>query len=58
MQLATSCTGCLAEMQPSVLVASVQHFGGAADKSPCRLRIGCWSWRVSYVALPSRLTAR
>ncbi|KAE8977979.1 hypothetical protein PR003_g25879 [Phytophthora rubi] len=28
MQVATSCTGCLTEMQPSVLVASVQHFGG------------------------------
>ncbi|KAF4036322.1 hypothetical protein GN244_ATG11589 [Phytophthora infestans] len=27
MQVATSCTGCLSEMQPSFLVASVLHFG-------------------------------
>ncbi|KAG1700866.1 hypothetical protein DVH05_011752 [Phytophthora capsici] len=29
MQVATACTSCLAEMQPSFLVASVQHFGAA-----------------------------
>ncbi|GMF43060.1 unnamed protein product [Phytophthora fragariaefolia] len=34
MQVATSCTGCLAEMQPSFLVASVQHFGATAGHDP------------------------
>ncbi|KAJ8525746.1 hypothetical protein ON010_g15368 [Phytophthora cinnamomi] len=32
MQVATSCTGCLKEMQPSVLVASVLHFGATAGQ--------------------------
>ncbi|KAG7388866.1 hypothetical protein PHYPSEUDO_011700 [Phytophthora pseudosyringae] len=32
MQVATSCTGCLTEMQPSLLVASVQHFGAVSGQ--------------------------
>ncbi|RMX66368.1 hypothetical protein DD238_003403 [Peronospora effusa] len=32
MQVATNCTSCLIEMQPSFLVASVQHFGGASGQ--------------------------
>ncbi|KAK1929482.1 Transportin MOS14 [Phytophthora citrophthora] len=34
MQVATACSGCLAEMQPSFLVASVQHFGTVAGQEP------------------------
>jgi len=32
MQVATSCTACLTQMQPSCLVASVQHFGAASGQ--------------------------
>ncbi|CAI5745160.1 unnamed protein product [Peronospora destructor] len=32
MQVATSCTSCLIEMQPGFLVASVQHFGGVSGQ--------------------------
>ncbi|GMF13759.1 unnamed protein product [Phytophthora lilii] len=34
MQVATTCTGCLTEMQPSFLVASVQHFGPTSAREP------------------------
>ncbi|KAL4130394.1 hypothetical protein PRIC2_006394 [Phytophthora ramorum] len=39
MQVATSCTDCLSEMQPNFLVASVQHFGSGHEGMPIEDRL-------------------